>query len=208
MAEMAFARHMLAYVAPHIWEGVMAGESDPVLLRWADKGWPAIVRRPDCSDHGHAIPLGLPLPPSMGKRRVALRCDADAILRISAPPLLRDAASAAPAAWQIAIAALLILNPQARCFGSLAWAYLTGLPYLTTTSDLDLILAVDDPATAGHIARELASIAGSAPMAIDAELTAPSGAAVQWREWHSGARTLIVKSMDGATLVQRETLFA
>ena len=208
MADRAFTRHMLAYVAPDAWHGVIVGESDSVLLGWADKGWPTIIRRPDCSDTGDAIPLGLPLPPSMGKRRVAVHCERQAILRTAPPPRLQDAASAAPDEWQITIAALLILDPLARCFGSLAWASLTGLPYLSDTSDLDLILNVADAPTADHVARELAIIADTAPMAVDAELTTPSGSAVQWREWHSGAQTLVVKSMDGATLVQRQALFA
>lgn len=199
---------MLAYVAPSAWGGVIAGDSEPLLIAWAGRGWPTIVRRPDCSDTEGTIPLGLPLPPSRGKRRVALRCEPQAILRTTPPPLLQDAASAAPDAWQITIAALLTLDPQARCFGSLAWASLTGLSYLSDTSDLDLILDVEDATTADHVAQELAIIADTAPMRIDVELTTPSGAAVQWREWHSGTGTLVVKSMGGAALVQRKALFA
>jgi phosphoribosyl-dephospho-CoA transferase len=207
MACRTFTRHTLAYFASEAWGGIVAGQVDPVLLDWADNKWPAIIRRPDCSDTGYTIPLGLPLPPSMGKRRICLRCDHQAILRTAPPPLLQDAASTAPDSWQVTIAALLILSPRARCFGSLAWALLTGMPYLCDTSDLDLIVDVEDAAAADQVAQRLVSIADTAPMAIDAELTTPSGSAVQWREWNSGAGSVMVKSMNGASLVRREALF-
>lgn len=207
MADGTLARHTLAYVAPDAWPGVISGEDDAVLLGWADKGWPAIVRRPDCSDTGGTVALGLPLPPSMGKRRLGLRCHGRAICRTAPPPLLRDAAGAAPDAWQATIAALVDLAPHVRCFGSLAWASATGLPYLSETSDLDLIFDVRDGDGADDIARGLAGIADRAPMAIDAELTSPSGHAVQWREWHGGAGTVMVKSLESAALVPRTALF-
>ncbi|EIZ77394.1 phosphoribosyl-dephospho- transferase [Novosphingobium sp. Rr 2-17] len=208
MAESRIARHTLAYVAPDAWREMVAGETDTVLLNWAASGWPAIVRRPDCSDSGNSVPLGVPLPPAMGKRRVALRCQAEAIEQTRGLPSLRDAAASAPNSWQIDIATVLMLAPDAACYGSLAWSHLTGLAYLSDTSDLDLALACADADEADRLAAGLSTIAACAKMGIDAELIAPSGAAVQWREWHSVAPEVVVKSMAGAELVDRGSVFA
>ncbi len=207
MAERNFTRHTLAYVAPQAWSAVVAGEDDPLLLGWTEAGRPAIVRRPDCSDRGDIIPLGVPLPPAQGKRRVSLRCRADDIVRIDGPPLLHDAALAAPPQWQISITRLLALAPDVACFGSLAWTYLTGLPYMSKTSDLDLIFKCSSSEEAYRIARGLLALTASSPMRIDAELVTPSGEAVHWREWESDASHLLVKSMAYTRLQERHALF-
>lgn len=202
-----FARHTLVYVAPEAWATLVDPDEPAILRDWAADGRPAIARRTLCDD-GDAIALGVPLPPALGKRRVALRCAPDAVVRTTPPPLLREAAAAAPRAWQVTIAALLLCDPAMRCFGSLAWQYLTGLDYLTDTSDIDLILECADLTTADARAAHLAGIDAAAAMRIDAELVAPDGAAVQWREWHSDAPHLLAKSPAAARLVDRAALFA
>jgi phosphoribosyl-dephospho-CoA transferase len=201
------ARHTLVYLAPDAWAPLIAPDEPALLRNWAADGRPAIARRILCDD-GDAIALGVPLPPALGKRRVALRCAPDAVVRTTPPPLLRDAAAAAPRAWQMTIAALLMCDPKMRCFGSLAWQHLTGLDYLTDTSDIDLILECADPATADARAAKIESIDAAAPMRIDAELVAPDGTAVQWREWRSDAVQILAKSPAAARLVDRTALFA
>jgi phosphoribosyl-dephospho-CoA transferase len=200
-------RHSLIYVAPAAWAAMIGADAPAALRDWAADGRPAIVRRALCDD-GDAVALGVPLPPALGKRRVALRCSPDAILHTAPPPLLREAAAAAPREWQVTIAALLLSDPAIRCFGSLAWQHLTGLAYLAETSDIDLILACVTAAEADARAAQLAVIAADAPMRIDAELVAPDGAAVQWREWRSDASELLVKSSGAARLVHRAAMFA
>ena len=110
-----------------------------IIEGWVRAGRPFIVRRPGCSDPAGKIPLGLPLPPSHGKRRIAVALDAGEIIEQKPPPLLADAAASAPSAWQETIGRLLRLYPQTRTFGSLAWQHLTGLSYLSDHSDLDLL---------------------------------------------------------------------
>ena len=201
------ARHTLVYLAPETWAPLIAPDEPDLLRNWAADGRPAIARRILCDD-GDAIALGVPLPPALGKRRVALRCAPEAVVRTTPPPLLRDAAAAAPRAWQMTIAALLLCDPKMRCFGSLAWQHLTGLDYLTDTSDIDLILECAAPAIADARAAKIESVDAAAPMRIDAELVAPDGAAVQWREWRSDADQLLAKSPAAARLVDRTALFA
>lgn len=208
MAEGGFVRHTLAYVTPEAWSVMMVGEDDALLRGWAEAGRPAIIRRPDCSDRSDMVPLGIPLPPMQGKRRVALRCPLDAIVRMAPPPPLCDAAQAAPDAWQISIARLLMLAPDVACFGSLAWAHLTGLPYLADNSDIDLIFGCASSDCADRIAQGLEVAAVDAPMRVDAELVTPLGEAVQWREWASGSVELLAKSMAGTRLSNRKAIFA
>jgi len=208
MAERPIARHTLAYVAPAAWPAVVATETDPVVLGWAAAGRPAMVRRPACGDGDDMLPLGLPLPPALGKRRVALCCPRKAVARTTPPPLLRDAAADAPAHWRATIERLLALDPASRCFGGLAWRHLTGLPYLGEQSDLDLLLSCDSAPTADALSAALADIDGGAPMRVDAELVSPGGAAVHWREWRGEASEVVAKSLDGAHLASREGVFA
>lgn len=202
-----FARQSLVTIDPAIWPQIIAGQDQEILQDWAARGWPAIVRRPNCVDSGDAVPVGVPLPPSHGKARIALSVPRSAILSSSPPPLLSDAAAAAPIEWQPTIASLLVALPALRCFGSLVWQHLTGLAYISDTSDLDLFAECRNPAEADTVATALQAIAPTARPGLDGELASPDGAAVQWREWASGAAMVVVKSND-AHLVYRQNVFA
>ena len=208
----ALRRHDLAYVRSEAWPGLLQGqvqgEMEPDLQAWAELGRPAIFRRRICSDPADIVPLGLPLPPGMGRKRLALACPPAAVIRTTPPPLLRDVLPAAPARWRPTIGTLLESAPSCRCFGSLAWQYLTGLSYLTDTSDLDLLVECRSGADARQVTALLTDVAEHAPMRIDAELITPSGTAVQWREWLTENPELLVKSHTGSALIARETLFA
>jgi len=208
----ALRRHDLAYVRSEAWPGLLHGqaedEMEPDLMAWAALGRPAIFRRRTCSDAADIVPLGLPLPPGMGRKRLALSCPPAAVMRTAPPPLLRDALPAAPARWHPAIGTLLESTPSCRCFGSLAWQYLTGLSYLADTSDLDLLVECGSDADARRVTALLTDVAERAPMRIDAELITPCGTAVQWREWLSKNPELLVKSHTGSALIAREALFA
>lgn len=157
----------------------LAGE--PIIEGWARAGRPLVVRRPTCSDTAGLVPLGLPLPPSHGKRRIAVSLAAADIVVSAPPPLLADAAAAAPAAWRVTIEELLRLLPETRTYGSLAWQHLTGLTYLADGSDLDLLWPLSSADQARTLPSAVAEIAKRAPMRLDGEITARAGG-VQWRE--------------------------
>src|SRR5262249_16114758 len=115
------------------------------------------------------IALGLPLPPSHGKRRIAVALPHDAILSTACPPLLADAGHIAPQSWHASIDRLVALTPEVRCFGSLAWQYLTGLPYLSAGSDLDLLWSLPASHPLEELLAGIAAIDADAPMRIDGE---------------------------------------
>ncbi|MBR0835871.1 malonate decarboxylase holo-[acyl-carrier-protein] synthase [Bradyrhizobium manausense] len=184
MAE-PLARHSMVKASASGWSAVMNRypelASEPIVAGWVGAGHPLIVRRPACSDIAGMIPLGLPLPASHGKRRIAISLAAADIIAFALPPLLADAAAAAPAHWRTTIDLLLQLLPETRTFGSLAWQHLTGLPYLTEGSDLDLLWPLSAATQTETLPSAIAAIARQAPMRLDGEITGPAGGA-QWRE--------------------------
>ncbi|KRQ11309.1 malonate decarboxylase holo-[acyl-carrier-protein] synthase [Bradyrhizobium manausense] len=206
MAE-ALARHSMVKASTTGWAGVMDRypelASEPIVASWIHAGRPLIVRRPACSDTAGRVPLGLPLPPSHGKRRIALSLAAADIVASAPPPLLADAAAAAPAHWSATIDLLLALLPETRTFGSLAWEHLTGLPYLSESSDLDLLWPLSAVTQAKILPSDIAAIARQAPMRLDGEITAPAGG-VQWRELTGDdADEVLVKGPAGVTSTTR-----
>lgn len=198
-------RHWMLTPSLDAWEGLMAKRPDlaeePLAAAWAELGFPLVLRRPLENDPPGELPLGLPLPSSHGKKRVALTLPGQDILGMSPPPKLADAADAAPEEWQETIARLLQLDANTRCFGSLAWQYLTGLAYLSPNSDLDLLWAL--PAQPRSLLGGIAAIAHAAPMHIDGEVLGSYGA-VQWRELHTSVESIVVKGEAIVTLMTKD----
>ena len=85
---------------------------------------------------------------------------------------------------------------------------MTGLSYLTATSDLDLLWRVDRAGDVDRLLPALAAIAAAAPMRIDGEMVTPAGLAIQWQEWRGDAANLLAKTADGNRLVPRDAVFA
>jgi phosphoribosyl-dephospho-CoA transferase len=204
-------RHELFFIRPSSWDAALAtgGElaADPLVAQWVDRGWPLIGRR-SLAGEGAGVPLGLPLPPAAGKRRLSFLLPSAAIRTTTPPPWLWVAARMAPCRWWGTLDRLDTLaiqhGLQARVFGSLAWRALTGLDYLTAESDLDLLLQVRADTDLAALTIGLAEIERLAPMRIDGELAREDGAAVNWRELHSGARQVLVKTEGGVALLDAE----
>ncbi len=198
------ARHDLVTADPAAWDALLAGRRDldglPHLADWARTGRPLIVRRRVPGEGAEAVPLGLPLPPADGKRRIGLALPAGVLRPVSAPSL-DETAPAAPQAWQPAIAALLALardhGVTPRPFGALLWQAMTGLTYLTATSDLDLLWPCSGP-VAASLLDGLARIDAGAPMRLDGEILLPDGGGVQWRELHGAPEggSVLAKYLD------------
>jgi phosphoribosyl-dephospho-CoA transferase len=184
----------------------LAGE--PIIAGWALAGRPLIVRRPACGDVAGMIPLGLPLPPSHGKRRIAVALAPSDIIASAPPPLLADAAAAAPAHWRETIDLLLDLLPETRTFGSLAWQHLTGLSYLSDGSDLDLLWPLSSAKQARTLPSDIARIANRAPMRLDGEIVGHAGG-VQWHELTGADEDeVLVKGSVGVTSTTRSTFLS
>jgi phosphoribosyl-dephospho-CoA transferase len=217
--EMSWRRHDLLHVAPKIWASVLALSPPladlPLLGEWADRGWPVIVRRRGEADNRHLVPVGVPLPPAAGKRRIAILIPPEGVLQRSRPPLLDATASAADPNWRSTIDALVALGARSgvepAAFGSLLWQHLTGLAYLTLHSDLDVLWPIPANFDVHSLICGIAQVQRDAPLRIDGEIIFPDGSAVNWRElWdaHQAAdgATELAKTMESVQLLDVASL--
>jgi phosphoribosyl-dephospho-CoA transferase len=211
MAEVApRRRHDLVRAEPSAWRAVLAVRPDladlPWVAGWAARGWPLMVRRPAGVEAEGRVPLGLPLPPSAGKLRLAFDLPPGALGAPEPPPLLSVAAASAAPAWRETLERLLALDPDVRVFGALAWQTLTGLDYLSPTSDIDLLWPMPPAGRLDDRLAAIAAIEAEAPMRLDGEVVRRDGAAVNWRELASGADEVLVKRLDCVALQSRRTI--
>ncbi|MER2251823.1 malonate decarboxylase holo-[acyl-carrier-protein] synthase [Methylorubrum podarium] len=215
MAE-AYRRHDLLDVEPRAWATALAGRSDlagvPHVAAWIEAGRPVILRRSHPGEDTALVPVGLPLPPRDGKRRIGLALPPNAV-RPRPPVLLAEARGAWPVSWAATLDAIIALgerrNLSPRPFGSLLWQSLTGLPYLSERSDLDLLWPVAD-AIPPSLLDGLAAIEASSPMRLDGEIVFADGGGVNWRELHAAApgETVLVKHRDRLALREAGALRA
>lgn len=208
--ERSSGRHQLVRILPAAWNALFASRPDlghdPLLRSWARKDWPLIVRRPMPGD-GAGVPLGLPLPPSEGKRRIAVEVSQQDIHCMMSLPDLAQAVRAAPIAWRPTLRELAVLSGrygvQAGVFGSLGWQWLTGLEYVHANSDVDIAWSLPARERIMPFLRDLADIESRAPMRLDGELVRDDGAAVNWREVWDGQRELALKTRDDVVICSR-----
>lgn len=210
-------RHDLLRVKPEAWSEMLGQQPQlaglPHVADWATRGWPLVVRRRlRAIDPPGEVPLGLPLPPECGKQRLTLRLPHAAIRERVSPPTLRDSRGVAPRAWRPAVRALLTVADETgvepRVFGGLLWRWLTGLPYLSKTSDLDLLWPAPNLEAALDLVERLAVVERHSPVRFDGEILLPDGDAVQWRELHAEPAEVLVKADSGGVHLRTlEALF-
>jgi len=210
-------RHDLVWLSHAGWEAVCMGTPEiqeaqlAVIDRWSAAGWPATVRRQDPQAAPDQVCLGI-TPPHDGKGesgariRVALRCPRAEIAKATRPLALDAASVAVPAQWQTAYRKLIddTAGLEMRVYGSLALQALTGRPYLTERSDIDLAFY---PSEAAELAAGIAILdAARNALPLDGEIVFPSGRGVAWKEWSklaaqgSNARVL-AKDIDTVGLI-------
>jgi phosphoribosyl-dephospho-CoA transferase len=209
-AEPPLRRHQLVRVYPAAWESLLCARTDlagePRLQDWAKQGWPLIARRRGPLD-GDGVLLGLPLPPSAGKRRIAVEMRADDIVSVSPLPSVSEVRRAAPIAWQPCLQELTDLarayGVRAGVFGSLGWQWITGLTYLGPQSDIDIAWSLPRPDQLERFLGDLADLDARAPVRLDGELVRADGAGANWRELHAGGSELALKTASQALLYAR-----
>jgi phosphoribosyl-dephospho-CoA transferase len=209
-----YSRHDLVWLTAQGWKeaaaSVRPGELRSLAL-WERQGWPAVVRRRDVGQPAGIVSLGIALPPAGAdapKERIALRVPVQHVARREQALPLPAAMAAAPEAWRAGLGALDGAGMALRAYGSLALQAITGLPYLSPRSDIDLLLA---PHSRSELDAGVAALSrhGKA-LPLDGEILFPCGSAVAWKEWRDardGARVL-VKTMDAVRLDTRAALLA
>ncbi|MFS8371669.1 malonate decarboxylase holo-[acyl-carrier-protein] synthase [Acetobacter indonesiensis] len=224
-------RHKLLVVRPDVWRGICAtvqqdvndAATQAIVQDWMVKEWPVICRRPYAheqnAEDGSGIAVGLPLPPIMGKKRLGFVVPEKAI------------SSFAGAMWPCGEVSSVGLTPERlndiklltelgrayglvpQATGSLLWETITGLPYLSETSDFDVIwrVAGSNLQSAEILAaflEDLTQIAGKLSVRLDGEIIFPHDRAVQWRELQSAHsdEDVLVKTLTSVELVPVRTL--
>ncbi|MES2127435.1 MAG: malonate decarboxylase holo-[acyl-carrier-protein] synthase [Pseudomonadota bacterium] len=206
------SRHELVWLTAHGWQAARAAcpQHATTLERWQREDWPCVVRREDAgADPARELCLGIALPPGAKgiKVRIALRIDLANVARRRAPLALADVRTAVPTAWREGFA---VLESEAgglalRVYGSLSWQALTGLPCVTDTSDMDLLIEARDLAQL-HAGVALLGAAHGLPL--DGEIVFPGGQAVALKEWAGHDERVLVKHGKGVRLARRSALLA
>lgn len=213
--DVRWQRHQLIRLSRGAWRRILGSCTDDAdidaLQAWARHDWPVIVRRPAPGDPA-GVPVGLPLTPARGKRRIALLVSPTDIASTAALPTFADVAAAAPASWRPCLTILddlmAIYTIEAGVFGSLAWQHLTGEAYLSASSDLDVAWSFPARRQLANFLDDLADIEACAPMRIDGELVRTDGAGVNWRELWSDHPELAIKTTSAVNLQSRATFMA
>ncbi len=207
-----FHRHDLLVIDATGWAAAVARVPDRdetgMLEDWARLGRPVIIRRRLSGEPEDGLPVGVQLPLTASRRRVALRVAPGAVIARPERPDIAAALPHAPASWRATLAALQSLPglaAPARVFGSLLWQCVTGMAYLRDQSDLDLTFpCAGDP---HPVAEAIAAIDRSGHPRIDGELLLADGAACHWRELvERGGSDILVKTSDGIELRRRDAL--
>jgi phosphoribosyl-dephospho-CoA transferase len=203
-----YTRHDLVRADPAAWATWLKTRADldgvPHVAGWAEAGRPLIVRRRVPGESASDVSLGLPLPPADGKRRIGLALPAAALSPVT-EVTLAAVAKLAPVLWGSTLDALVALGRShgsaPRPFGGLLWQAVTGLTYLSTSSDLDLLWPCGETVPPGLL-DGIAAIAEAAPMGIDGEILLSDGAGLHWRELRDApdGGSVLVKSLDGLVL--------
>jgi len=211
---------------------------EAVFSSWQREEWPVVVRRhepPGVPNSGSGssagsapgneagneannepareVCLGIALPPDADgvKQRIGLRAALEHIERSTSPLTLKAARPALSAQWRPGYTELqrLAAGLDLRVFGSLAWQALTGLPYLSESSDIDILFR---PVSQQQLGAGLALLAGPGHgLPLDGEIMFPSGQAVSWKEWNAAGvakARVLVKEIGGVHLADPEALLA
>jgi phosphoribosyl-dephospho-CoA transferase len=218
-----FARHDLVWLTSRGWQRVRASaplEAIDALDLWRDAGWPAVVRRAEADLPAGEVAIGFALPPRRGpgpggKLRVGCRVELSDIGRRTRALPLVGALDAVPAQWRDGLSALEGEAAEAglglAVYGSVALEALTGQPYLTPKSDIDLLLR---PLNRKQLMAGLELLARhAAALPLDGEVVFGDGRAVAWKELLAafdsapGTRVL-AKGLERVALVALDELMA
>lgn len=209
-------RHTLVWLSEQGWQAVLRAaqpQHRAALTLWQGQDWPAVVRRFDIDAPPDDVCLGLPLPPDEDtgeKVRISLRAQTVDISRTSPAVELRAALrSAGP--WREALTALEreTAHLHLRIYGSMAMQSLTGLLYLTPSSDIDILF---HPRSREELHDGVALLSRHAThVPLDGEIVFPGGQAVSWKEWRmamDNPARVIVKELHAVRLVDTASLLA
>jgi len=181
----------------------IAEQARAALADWFTQGRPAMVCRRGPGD-APGIALRVTLPASRWLATMRFTVGRGAIARTEPPVPLVEVVHAAPPAWHRALFDLHRAASEAgvplSVTGPLAWQHITGEPYVTDRSSVDLLLR---PHTRLQLEQVIALLRARA----DGDRPR-LGDAVAWRDLASGRRRVLAKGMDREAVVDVERLLS
>ena len=210
-------RHMLVWLDDAGWNAAQDTDEPQhkaAFRLWQIQSWPVIVRRADADAAPDEICLGLPLPPdedSGQKMRISLRTHVVHIKKTAPAMALASVLRSSPSTWRAQLAALErdAAGMHLRAYGSLAMEAITELPYVSETSDVDILF---HPTSRRQLEDGVAVLARHAALLpLDGEIVFPGGAAVSWKEWRmaiANPAKVIVKELHAVRLADTASLVA
>ena len=211
-------RHWLVWLAPEFRSMVSEQVANPLLRQvvgdFLAADWPLVIPSQACGSAGDSlrstsIAVGMPLPPSQGKHRLAFKVPPESIVRAAPPLKLADAILGLTKQWRAPLQQLLdeadAIGLEFHVFGSVAWESLTGRGYLTSESDIDLLWRPSDCAQIGAAIALLTTWETKTGLKVDGEIVLNDDIGVSWREWRAvhqlgSATHILVKTLQGPRL--------
>jgi phosphoribosyl-dephospho-CoA transferase len=173
--------------------------NDLICLRnWLGRGRPVIIRRPCISEVGKSIYVGLSLPSepvNPVKRRLAFCLPFSSLINVVEPPLWTDCTEDFPESSDLASPILSVIEAAKlplQTFGSYAWQHHTGLSYVTSHSDIDLIVPINRRQDWRRF-RQLMSETQKTDHRVDLEVMLNGDASFHWREFEAAGQQLLFK---------------
>jgi len=201
-----FHRHAFVSFEPSANHTQPHTEDDNVLQDWLEQERPLIVRQPCLSPDEKQVSVGLALPPTPHKRRIAFELPRSSVRDVSAPPLWEDCAFRNVPAVEPIRAAAEAGGVELRTFGSHAWQHLTGLRYVTKESDIDLLLFINSRKSWEIIRSNLEQAGPDFPPGIDLEIVLNEDASFSWREFSSTPLRLLYKGNSRVWLADKSDI--
>ncbi len=209
----AIHRHSLAWLQPTAIDAITAD----VSVEWRDSvaDWvrlarPFVIRRRCPDDQAGAIPLGLSLPLSQGKQRIALAVRSSDIIRRMPPPALHEVIGGVDSDFRIPLERLLqgaeAIGTTFRVFGSLASQWLTDEQYQSPESDIDLLAAPEDLGRLYAIIELLTDWERETGRKADGEIFFPGGQAVAWRELAQATSPMLLIKTDSEVYLEKSSV--
>jgi len=201
------AQHDRAWLGPS-WHGHLlspAGKpARAALVDWFARGHPAMVRRRDPGE-APGVALCVTLPASRWLACIRFTVERCAIARLAPPVRLAQVIPDAPPGWHRPLFELDRSSTDAgvplSVIGPLAWQHITGEPYVSARSSVDLLLR---PRTRLQLEKVMALLRvredGEGPR-LDGEILLGWDDAVAWRDLAAGRRRVLVKGIDREGIV-------
>lgn len=184
--------------------------SQAALRSWLAETPIAIVRSFRDGEDREAVPVGSALPAARDRARIGYSVAAGAIAEVIGRCPLSETLQVAPETWreklQCLVDGMTAAGLVPLTYGSLAWQFVTGLPYIRETSDIDVAVKLSNRADLKAALSVLRAADEMRGPRIDGELIWDDEAAVNWRECDGVGAELLVKGPDGAALCARERM--